>query len=169
MAHPLLHRIAQMRGLEHVSWGVWNGLPVQVFEYWYTIPSDPGVMGDRYQRFTCVLTPVPATWSDLTVEPARWSTTAAEGIIPNERRTESEAFNRAFHVTAADAAFASAVIDARMIEWLMSLDPPYGFQIAGGQLLAFTERVDPWRTEEVLGVAGGFLAQVPRTARSLYL
>ncbi len=164
--HPLLHRFVHMRGLEHVSWGTWNGLEVEVFEYWYAVGSDP--QRNDYERFTCVLTPVPATWPDLTIEPERLVTRIPQAVAMPDIRFESEAFNRAFHVRSADPRFASALVDARMIAWLVDDAPGYGFQIAAHRLLAFTERVEPWQTESVLGMTGGFLTQVPGAVASLY-
>ncbi len=166
LPHPLLHRIVHMRGLEHVSWGTWNGLEVEVFEYWYTVGSDP--TRNDYERFTCVLTPVPVSWPDLTIEPERMVTRLPQALGLPDVRFESEAFNRSFHVRSADPRFVSAFVDARMIDWLMTDASGYGFQIADHRLLAFTERVDPWQIESVLGMTGGFLVQVPRAIASMY-
>ncbi|MEX0985632.1 MAG: hypothetical protein WD096_11385 [Actinomycetota bacterium] len=166
LPHPLLHRVVHMRGLEHVSWGTWNGMSVEVFEYWYTVGSDPG--RTDYERFTCVLTPVPATWPDLVIEPERVATLLPQAVGLRDVAFESETFNRAYRVRCADPRFASAFIDARMMAWLLDEATGYGFQIADHRLLAFTERVQPWQTESVLGMTGGFLVQAPRAIASLY-
>ena len=166
LPHPLLHRVVHMRGLEHVSWGTWNGLAVEAFEYWYAVGGDPG--RDDYERFTCVLTPVPATWPDLVIEPERTATRLPEALGLRDIAFESEVFNRAYHVRCADERFASAFVDAQMIAWLLDEASGYGFQIAEHRLLAFTERVQPWQIESVLGMTGGFLVQVPRAIASLY-
>lgn len=164
--HPLLHRLAEVRVIEHVSWGSWLGLDVEVFEYWYA-SEDPGAPGQA-KRFTCVLTAVPATWPDLSIEPKRLATQIADAVGLPAIRSESIAFNEAFHVRSSDPRFASAVVDAQMISWLLDDARDHGFQIAAGKLLTFTGQVHPWETERVLGMAGGFLAKIPRAVASLY-
>jgi len=137
-----------------------------VFEYWYA-SEDPGTPGQA-KRFTCVLTPVPSIWPELSIEPTRLATQLADTVGIPAIRFESIAFNEAFHVRSSDPRFASALVDAQMIAWLLDDARDHGFQIAAGKLLAFTDQVHPWETERVLGMTGGFLAKIPRAVASLY-
>ena len=81
---------------------------------------------------------------------------------------ELERFNRAYRVLCEDGRFASALVDQRMMEWLMDVAAGVGFQVAGGRLLVFAERVQPWELESILSVGEDFLAQVPGALRSMY-
>jgi hypothetical protein len=166
LRHPLLHRVADVRGLEHVTWGTWNGLDVEAFEYWYAVGSDPS--RDDYRRFTCVLTGVPPSWPDIVIEPQRAITALADAAGATEVDTELERFNRAYRVVCEDAGFASALIDQRMIVWLTEAAPGAGFQVADGRLLVFADRVEPWQLGSILAIGAGFLSQAPGALRSLY-
>ena len=166
LGHPLLHRVVNVRGLEHVSWGSWNGLEVEAFEYWYAVGSDPS--RNDYRRFTCVLLGVPASWPDIVIEPQRAITALADAAGATEVDTELERFNRAYRVVCEDARFASALIDQRVMVWLMEAAAGVGFQIVDGRLLVFADRVEPWQLGSILAIGGGFLSQVPGALRSLY-
>ena len=166
LRHPLLHRVVHVRGLEHVTWGEWNGLSVEAFEYWYAVGSDPS--RNDYERFTCVLTPVPASWPDVVIEPQRAITAFTEAVGAPEVDLELERFNRDYRVLCEDGRFASALLSQRMMVWLMEVAAGVGFQVADGRLLVFADRVEPWRLESVLATASGFLSQVPAALRSLY-
>lgn len=168
LPHPLFHRASDVRAVEHVSWGAWMGMDVHVFEYRYAVGRQMGDQGSGMERFTCVLTPTPPAWPDLVIEPARLITTVFDRLSMADMPTESEAFNRSFHVATSDAAFGSALLDARMIAWLLDDAPDVGFQLVEGNLLAFTDQVEPWRTEAVLAMTGGFLARIPADLASLY-
>jgi hypothetical protein len=168
LPHPLLHRAADVRAVEHVSWGSWMGAEVHVFEYRYSTGRQMGDQGSGMERFTCVLTPIPDSWPSLAIEPARLVTTLTERLSLQDLPTESEAFNRTFHVWTSDPPFGSAVVDALMIAWLLDDAPDAGFQLLAGRLLTFTPIVEPWRIEGVLATAAGFLSRIPRDVASLY-
>jgi hypothetical protein len=77
---------------------------------------------------------------------------------------ESERFNRAFDVRASDRRFASAMLDARMMQWLLAQAPGVGFEVLGGRLMVFEPRM---RTSvddvaRALGRYDAFLDHVPR-------
>ncbi len=166
LRHPLLHRVVNVRGLEHVTWGTWNGLDVEAFEYWYAVGSDPS--RDDYVRFSCVLIAVPSSWPDIVIEPQRAITALTEAAGAQEVDFELEGFNREYRVLCDDGRFASALIDQRMMVWLMEVAAGVGFQIADGRLLVFTDRVEPWQLESILATGAGFLSQVPGALRSVY-
>ncbi len=166
LRHPLLHRVVNVRGLEHVTWGTWNGLDVEGFEYWYAVGSDPS--RNDYRRFTCVLMSIPPSWPDIVIEPQRMVTALADAAGATEVDTELERFNRAYRVACEDARFASALIDPRMMAWLTGAAAGVGFQSADGRLLVFADRVEPWQLASILAIGAGFLQQIPGALRSLY-
>jgi hypothetical protein len=113
-----------------------------------------------------VLTRVPASWPDIVIDPERTITAIPQAVGFRDIEFEHEAFNRAYLVRCEDHRFASALIDQRMMAWLMDVVAGFGFELVGGRMLAYTERVDPWQIESVMAAASGFLDQVPGTVRS---
>ncbi|HQY88399.1 MAG TPA: hypothetical protein PK402_07055 [Tepidisphaeraceae bacterium] len=58
---------------------------------------------------------------------------------------ENDAFSRKFHIKSDDRKFCYDLLDPRMIEWIMSTEPP-NLVIAGGQLLVTWKGT--WKVEE---------------------
>ena len=131
---PLLQRPATVRGLGSVMFGTWRDREVKIFEYWYARSSNQAL--DDFERFSCVVSQLPAWWPDLVVVPETIITRAADHLTMNEVNLESDAFNRAFSVRSQDQRFANALLDARMMAWLLDLAGSWGFEIAGGILLS---------------------------------
>jgi len=55
-----------------------------------------------------------------------------------------------------------------MMAWLLEMAPGFGFEVADHRLLVFGAKVYPWEIESILGVAAGFLQQVPGVVATLY-
>jgi hypothetical protein len=168
LPHPLLHRLAETRDIVNVLTGTWRGLDVVAFEYRYTSGTDARGQSQAF-TYLCVLTPVPASWPDLVVEPERLPTKLADTLALRDIDMELETFNRAFEIRSTDPRFASAFLDARMMAWLMESAPVgFGAEIVGGQLLTFVPDLLPWQVDTVLAATVGFLEQVPPVIASLY-
>lgn len=146
----------------NVLWGPWRDLQVRVFDYAY-LRTDHDVV-----RLSCAMAAIPGGWPDLTIRPTTTLSSVVGELTGSEIGFESEAFGRAFDVRSEDRRFASALIDARMIEWLLELTPRVGFEIRGSWILAYRAQVWPWELEEVLSVLDGYIDHVPRAVRSLY-
>ena len=58
---------------------------------------------------------------------------------------ENREFSDRFHVTGPDRGFASALLDAGMMEWLLAVDPPV-IEVGGG-VLCLTDDADCWTPE----------------------
>ena len=157
----LLARPATVREIDNVLRGTWNGVGVVVFEH-------RRANDETEWRYSCVMMPVPAGWSSLLVKPETGLTRVARDVGLHDIELEWEEFNRAFEVRSSDRRFATAVLDARMMEWVLGLSPRYGFEIRSGRLLAWTTQVQPWHIEEVLRTALTFRKQVPSAVHSLY-
>lgn len=56
---------------------------------------------------------------------------------------ESEAFNRSYHVIGEDRAFARAVLDAQMVDLIVSTEGKITFEFLGTKLLLHTEQLPP--------------------------
>jgi hypothetical protein len=163
---PLLHRLATVRGLENVMFGSWQGHELHVFEYWYARSSNPSL--NDFERFSCVVMPLPGWWPDLVIVPETLASRALDHLTMGEVNLESEAFNRSFAVRSSDPRFASALLDARMMAWLLERSAEWGFEVAGGEVLCYRSRVQPWELRQVLETASGFLDQVPEVVSGLF-
>lgn len=139
----LFHRAATARDLENTAWGPWHGRQVIVADYWY-VPSS-NASRDDYRRFVCVLDQARRGWPDLAVVPTSVATTMRDAVAHGGVDMESERFNRAFDVRTHDRRFASTLLDARMIEWLLQQASGVGFEVVDGRLMVF----EPRRTSSV--------------------
>ena len=141
--------------------GRWRGIDVVIFEYRCAIE-------EREERYTCAILAVPLGWPWLLVKPETPLTQLEQDIGLGDVRTEWDEFNRAFLVRTGEPRFATAVLDGRMMGWLMSLSPRRGFEIAGGRLLSYTAPVQPWELERVLEAALEVRERIPTVVESLF-
>ncbi len=158
------------RGVENVVWGVWQGLDVRAFDYWYYDEStdSKGHTSRSYSRFDCVLAPVDAACPRLSIEPENVFTRLADALTLRDLEFESEEFNRRFNVKGDDRRFATALCDGRMMRWLLDHGDGYAFELVGDRMLCWTRRVSPAGIVHVLGTARGFRERIPDVVRSLY-
>ena len=158
------------RGVENVLWGEWQGLAVRAFDYWYYDEStdSKGHSSKSYSRFCCALVSVDAACPRLTIEEENVLTRLADALTLDDIRFESEEFNRRFDVRGGDERFAHALVDARMMAWLMRHGDGYAFEVVGNRLLCWIRRVSPGSFVRLLGTTKGFRDQIPDVVRSLY-
>jgi hypothetical protein len=128
-------RPATARELENTAWGPRRGREIVVADYWY-VPGSNTARDDE-QRFVCVVDEARPGWPDLVVEPAGAVAAMKDAVGLGDQDMESERFNRAFDVRASDRRFASAMLDARMMQWLLAQAPGVGFEVLGGRLMVF--------------------------------
>lgn len=166
-----LFRRGDGRGAENVMWRAADaGCPVRAFDYWYYTEhrSQNGGTTRSYEYFTCATVLLNGSWPALTIE--------REGIVDKVVTTlglpdldfESEEFNRLFVVRCEDRRFASALIDPRMIEFLLSTRGELDFEIRGRWLLVWTKRVPPALMPGLLRVCDDFKAHIPHVVWELY-
>lgn len=149
--------------IDNVVWGSWRGLEIRAFDYAYVRTGD-----DEPYRLSCAMAAIVDGWPSLVLRPETLITTIADHIALPDIAFESDEFNRAFEVRCSDRRFASALVDARMMGWVLDLRPRPGFEIEGPWLLAYRPQVWPWEIESVLGLLDAFLARIPRAVRSMY-
>jgi hypothetical protein len=104
------------------------------------------------------------------VEPADGASIMRDAVGHADIDLESERFNRAFEVRADDRAFASALLDARMMEWLLLEPPGVGFEVASGRLMVFgpRERASLDDVADALRRYDAFHEHVPSVLASLF-
>lgn len=165
-----LFRKGDGRGVENVLWGVWHDLELRAFDYWYYEESTDsnGRRSKTYHRFDCVLAPLDARCPRLTIAEENVLTRIADALTFRDLEFESEAFNRRFNVTGDDPHFATALCDARMMDWLLRNGDGYSFEVLGDRMLCWCRRVRPSGIVGLLGTAKAFRAQIPDVVRSLY-
>jgi len=158
----LFRWMASMREVENTATGQRNGLEVVVTDYWFS-PTASTERND-YERYTCVLTPAPADWADISVVPQRLASRMRDVLALTDIGTESVEFDRRFEIRSTDRRFASAFVDARMMAWLLEQLPGMGFEILDGWLMVFRPRVKT--SVDDLGRAvdlhAAFLERIPR-------
>lgn len=145
----------------NVLWGPWRGLEVRLFDYAYTVSEH------ERRSFSCALVAIPEGWPTLAIRRQTPVTRLADIALPGIE-FESDLFNRAYDVRSEDRRFASALVDARMMEWLLTLGRGSGFEIGDRWVLGYREQVQPWELERVLESLETFIERIPRAARSMY-
>jgi hypothetical protein len=158
------------RRVENVMWGFWHQLEVRAFDYWYYEESSDseGHRSKSYYRFDCVLTSVDALCPQLQISEENVFTRLADALTFRDIEFESEEFNRRFTVKGQDERFATALCDARMMDWLLRHGEGYAFEVVGDRLLCWTKRVRPAEIVHLLGTAKTFREQIPAVVSALY-
>ena len=161
--HPFLRfgKLLGMQRVENVVWGVRDGRELRAFDY--RRPSE-----DESIRYSCAMLRIPERWPSLLVRRQGPLDTARNAAGLHGQEFELETFNRRFEVRSDDRRLASAVIDQRMIGWMLESDPALGFQLQHGWLLAWMPLLPPRELERVLSKAEGFHERIPRAVWSLY-
>jgi hypothetical protein len=116
--------------VENVLWGTWHETPLVVFDYRYSRRRGWVGMMPGGRSFSCAVTSVEAACKRLAIERPSLRTRLADGLGLADIRFESEAFNGAFNVKGDDERFASAFVDARMMEWLLNEAGAFGWRPA---------------------------------------
>ena len=140
-------------------------------------PSGPLLLFDRWVEgpsaysetvWTAVAAwEIPMDGDRLIVSPRSLLPPLVDGLV--EIHTESEAFDDRFTIRCTDRRFGSALIDQRMIEWMLERDAGYTFEVGGRWLAVGVHgRLDQSVLERLVDVLGMFTTHVPRVVRSLY-
>jgi hypothetical protein len=160
--HPFL-RFGKLPGtqrVENVVWGVRDGREVRAFDY--RRPAEDEI------RYSCAMVRIPGGWPSLLVRRHGPLDVARNAAGLQRIEFELDEFNRRFEVRSDDRRLASAVIDQRMIGWLLESDPALGFQLQEGWLLAWMPQLPPDELERTLTTVEGFHERIPRAVWSLY-
>jgi hypothetical protein len=160
--HPFL-RFGKLPGtqrVENVVWGVREGREVRAFDY--RRPAEDEI------RYSCAMVRIPDGWPSLLVRRHGPLDVARNAAGLQRIEFELDEFNRRFEVRSDDRRLASAVIDQRMIGWLLEPDPALGFQLQDGWLLAWMPQLPPDELERTLTTVEGFHERIPRAVWSLY-
>lgn len=158
------------RGVENLIRGMWQGIDVLEFDYWYQVEStdSKGNRTTSTYRFSCAATQVDAALSPLTLGRENLLTRLADSIGLADIEFELEDFNRTFTVKCSDRKFANDFVDARMMSWLLGTERAFSFETCGRWLLVYSKRRRPTELISLLGTLRQFREAVPRVVYDLY-
>jgi hypothetical protein len=158
------------RGCENVLDGRWQGLPVKAADYWYYTEStdSQGRRGRSYHRFSVAVAELGADMPPVSIQRENVLTRLAEHVGLRDVQFESERFNREFRVRAGDREFAFRLVDARMMQWLLTMGGGFEFEVSGPRLLVSCRPRGPEELVPLLGMAKGFDDHVPRLVWTEY-
>lgn len=158
------------RGAENLITGSWSSLDLVEFDYWYYDESSDskGRSSRTYHRFSCVMTTVDIWAAHLTAARENFLTRLADNVGLRDIEFETDEFNRAFNVKCPDRKFANDFIDQRMMSWLLQAGSQWSYEVVGGSLFVYCDRLQPLGLVPLLGTLKGFRDQIPRVAYELY-
>lgn len=158
------------RGCENVVYGDWHGMPVQEADYWYydETTDSQGRRSRSYHRFSVVIASVGVDTPQVSIERESVLSRLADHMGLHDIEFESEDFNRAFQVKAADREFCFKLVDARMMHWLLSTGGMFGFEVVGPWLLVHARRLPPTELIPLIGTARAFGDHIPQLVRTQY-
>jgi hypothetical protein len=162
----LLHA-GDMRTFMNVLSGRWRGVPVVAADYWFgSGPANPYSTRSRRRKgssrhYSLAVLGVGASCPRVAIDRQAFPVTVAEHLGLQEIPFESESFDRMFRVQAADARFATTLIDQRMMAWLESTGGAYGFEVLGHSALVYCQFVDSGGIPALLDTAVAFVRHVP--------
>jgi hypothetical protein len=157
------------QGVENVMDGSWQGVALREFDYWYYTEStdSKGNTSKSYHYFSCALTEVPIDAAALTISHENVFTRIGDHLGFEDIQFESEDFNRAYRVRCKDQKFATDLVDARMMQWLLPQEG-WGFEFTGPFLLAYSKRRKPTDLIPLLGTLRAFRDHIPRVVYDLH-
>lgn len=156
------------RRAENVVWGTHNGNDIKAFDYWYAVRHYNGkTTSTTYYRFSCVVCGLPVVAPYTAIGPETILTRLADMVGLHDIDFESGEFNDQMQVKSTDRKFASYLIDARMMQWLLATKG-WNFELSGSTLLCYVGKVAPPLYEQIINAAEGFLQTIPRVVVETY-
>ncbi len=158
------------RGCENVVSGAWHGMPAKEADYWYYEETSDG-HGHRsrsYKYFSILIADVEATLPYVSISKETLFSRMADHLGFHDIAFESDDFNREFQVKSPDREFAFKLVDARMMQWLLSTEGTCGFEVRGSNLLVYARRLKPAELALLFGITKGFQDRVPRLVWNEY-
>jgi hypothetical protein len=151
-------------GTENVVWDRRRGSSIRVFDLWYEDPSDDGAR----RRLTCAVVPLGVAAAPLRIEPRGLVDGARDLLGAPDLRMDLESFNRRFVVDAADARFAVAFLEQRMMEALLSLPEGVTVETNEDVLLVRAPLLPPEKVLRLYDAAVELHERIPRSLPSLF-
>jgi hypothetical protein len=147
-----------------------SGIRVRLFDYEYVVYSTDaqGHSTSSTYRFSCALGEIDADCPHLVVEHESLLSGLSRHLGFHDIEFESEEFNKAFKIQSDEKKFAFAMIDARMMQWLLDEGGACNYEVIGPLVLCYHNRVKPAEYENMFEVLRRFHAHVPSVVASMY-
>jgi len=147
--------------------GTWRGADVRLLSLaWHTAKTN------QDEHWWLGLTPIDAHTSPLHIGKVPPDDRSIDKLDLERVTFELGDFNKQWLVYAADPHVATAVVDQRMMQWLMTSHPQWDYELADGWLMVMREdlRASPseYEVEPVLEALLAFREQIPRAASSMF-
>lgn len=160
-----IFRQGEWQGFDHVYTGEWEDGRVWVFDSWYGFE----VKGqDVEEHFTCAAMELDADCPKLALSRENpWSRTWSH-LGWRDIELEYEKFNRHFDVSGDDRAFAFALLDPAMMEWLLTAPKHFEFAVEGPWLLCRAKSLPGAGWWDLLRMVRDFRGRMPDPVARLY-
>ena len=155
------------RGVANLVYDV-HDPKLSVFSYeWTDRPAGITAMGtpDRQERVyvrTCAVADVGWMWPHLQITHEGLKSKVANALGVRDLQTESEEFNRMFAVSSEDESFASAFLDARMIDFLVSTKGMFDVEVKNRWVLVTSKELRGRDVVAFFRLAQKLRQQIPR-------
>ncbi|MDP9296837.1 MAG: hypothetical protein M3O88_09130 [Actinomycetota bacterium] len=166
MPFPLFSRGDKRRFRNELS-GRWGGIELREFDL-AVIETGSGDSGGGTTWYSCAVTEIAAWSPPLTISAETFADRIGLHFGSAEVPLESEQFSRTFSVRCADARFATAFLDARMMAWLLAHGRGWTFEVSGRWVLCYRKVLGARELIPLLGTLRGFADHVPRVVSELY-
>lgn len=138
------------------------------FSYYVETKDDLGRVHRSHRYFTCVMAQVDGAWPEVSITREGFVEKALDLVGLGDIELESEEFNRRFALRSPDRRFAVTLVDARMIDFLLSTEARFGFFVKGRWVLLVSDPVAAGMVPALMRVAEAFVEKVPRVVRELW-
>lgn len=130
---------------------------VCAFDYHYTLGSE---QQRAHMTFSAVVVACPMPLKPLFISPEGFFDKFAEHVGAEEIHFESAEFNRAFHVKSSDKRWANALIDQRMMEFLLKM-PRFHVEFSGTHIMVLSSQFSLEEFSSAIELACGIVARMP--------
>lgn len=153
----------QHGGFDNALTGSWNGVPLTYCEYRYTHSTGRSAVTFSY---SCVILPLGMRIPAVSV--ATPSGRGGVGYSPSAQRVQLESieFNERYEVESVNTAFAVELIDSRMIETLLGIDPHCSVAFGPEFLMVFKPQPHPDELGSVFDGALAVIQRIPQLVRA---
>jgi len=169
VAFPLFRK-GDGRTAENVMWrDRADGLTTRAFDFSYYVEHpDRGEGARSYKHFTCAMAQVDGAWPEVSITREGILEKALDLVGLGDIELESDAFNHRFALRSPDRRFAVTLVDARMMDFLLSSEARLAFFVKGRWVLVVTDPVGPELMPALMRVAEAFVEHVPRVVHELW-
>jgi hypothetical protein len=166
-----LFRKGDGRVVEDVVWHQRpDGLVTRAFAFSYYVEQedDFGHVRRQHTRFSCVMAQADGAWPEVSITREGFMEKALDLLGLGDIELESDEFNRRFALRSPDRRFAVTLVDARMIDFLLTTDARFGFFVKGRWILLVSDPVSPPLVPALMRLAETFIEHIPRVVYELW-